>query len=137
MPLIGWLAGRTVETYIRHYDHWVAFGLLAFVGGKMLWEAFRGEKDADPRDPTRGWMLVILSIATSIDALAVGLSMAFLRVSIWVPSAVIGLVAGALTAIGILSGSRIGTKLGRWPQVAGGLVLLGIGARILVVHLLE
>jgi putative Mn2+ efflux pump MntP len=137
MPVIGWLAGRTVEAYIRHYDHWVAFGLLAFVGGKMLWEAFRGEEEAKRGDPTRGWTLILLSIATSIDALAVGLSMAFLRVSIWTPSVVIGLVAAALTAVGILSGSRIGTKLGRWPMIAGGLVLVGIGARILVVHLLE
>lgn len=137
MPVIGWLAGRTVAAAIRDYDHWVAFGLLAFVGGKMLWEAFRGEEETKRDDPTRGWTLVILSIATSLDALAVGLSMAFLQISIWVPSVVIGLVAGAFTTVGILSGSRIGTKLGRWPQVAGGLVLVGIGLRILFAHLLE
>ena len=92
--------GRTVEAYIRDVDHWVAFGLLAFVGGKMLWEARRGEADVRPGDPTRGWILLVLSVATSIDALAVGLSMAFLQVSIWLPSAVIRLVAFAFTAPG-------------------------------------
>jgi putative Mn2+ efflux pump MntP len=134
MPVVGWLAGRTVEAHIRAVDHWVAFGLLAFVGGKMLWEAFRKEEDR-PGDPTRGWMLVILSIATSIDALAVGLTLGILQVSIWIPSVVIGLVACAFTTVGILSGSRIGKRLGRWPQVLGGLVLVGIGVKILVEHL--
>jgi putative Mn2+ efflux pump MntP len=124
-----------VEAYIREVDHWVAFGLLAFVGGKMLWEARRNEADVHPGDPTRGWMLVVLSVATSVDALAVGLSLAFLQVSIWLPSVVIGLVAFAFTVAGILLGSRIGRRLGRWPEVVGGLVLLGIGAKILVEHL--
>jgi putative Mn2+ efflux pump MntP len=134
MPVVGWLAGRTVEVYIREVDHWVAFGLLSFVGGKMLWEA-RHEADVRPGDPTRGWMLLVLSVATSIDALAVGLSMAFLHVSIWLPSVAIGLVAFTFTATGILLGSRIGRTLGRWPEVVGGLVLLGIGAKILAEHM--
>ena len=135
MPIVGWLAGRTVEAHIRDVDHWVAFGLLAFVGGKMLWEARSKEGPAEGGDPTRGWMLVILSIATSIDALAVGLSMAFLKVSIWIPSLVIGIVCAAFTAFGILSGARVGRRFGRWPEVVGGLVLLGIGGKILVSHL--
>jgi len=135
MPILGWLAGRTIDAYIRGYDHWIAFGLLTFVGGKMLWEARRKEEDVQPGDPTRGWMLVLLSLATSIDALAVGLSMAFLQVSIWLPSIVIGLVACAFTAGGILFGSRIGRRFGRWPEAIGGLALLGIGAKILAGHL--
>lgn len=135
MPVVGWLAGRTVEQYIREVDHWIAFGLLAFVGGKMLWEARRDASEAVDGDPTRGWMLLVLSVATSIDALAVGLSMAFLEVSVWAPSVVIGVVAFAFTAAGVLLGSRIGRTLGRWPQVVGGLVLLAIGLKILVEHL--
>jgi putative Mn2+ efflux pump MntP len=134
MPVLGWLAGRTIDLYIRGYDHWIAFGLLTFVGGKMLWEARRTEEQDRPGDPTRGWMLVLLSLATSIDALAVGLSMAFLQVSIWLPSIVIGLVACAFTAAGILLGSRIGRAFGRWPEAIGGLVLIGIGIRILAAH---
>jgi len=135
MPVLGWLAGRTVEAHIREVDHWIAFGLLAFVGGKMLRAAGRDERDASPGDPTRGWMLVVLSIATSIDALAVGLSMAFLQVAVWLPSVVIGLVAFAFTAGGVLVGARVGRTLGRWPEVVGGLVLLGIGVKILVEHM--
>jgi putative Mn2+ efflux pump MntP len=135
MPVVGWLAGRTVEAYIRDVDHWVAFALLSFVGGKMLLEARRGKEEAPSGDPTRGLMLLVLSIATSIDALAVGLSMAFLHVSIWLPSVVIGLVAFAFTAAGVVLGARVGRTLGRWPEVVGGVVLLAIGAKILAEHL--
>jgi len=135
MPILGWLAGREVVAYVSAYDHWVAFGLLALVGGKMLLEA-RHEKQPDRGvDPTRGLMLVTLSVATSIDALAVGLSMAFIRVSIWFPSMVIGLVAAALSAIGITFGSRLGPRWGRWADLLGGIVLLLIGVRILLSHL--
>ena len=135
MPIIGWLAGREVVVYISAYDHWAAFGLLALVGGKMLLEA-RHEKEPDRSvDPTRGLMLVALSVATSIDALAVGLSMAFIRVSIWIPSVVIGLVAATLSAIGIGFGSRLGPRWGRWAEFLGGIVLLLIGVRILLSHL--
>jgi putative Mn2+ efflux pump MntP len=135
MPVLGWLAGMTVASYISGYDHWVAFALLAFVGGRMLWEARPGAKEAAaPGDPTRGWMLMTLSVATSLDALAVGLSLAFLRISVWVPSVVIGVVCAALTALGIGFGSRIGRRFGRWPAAVGGLVLLGIGIKILAGH---
>jgi putative Mn2+ efflux pump MntP len=135
MPVVGWAAGRTVEAAIRDYDHWVAFGLLAFVAGKMLWESRRRAEEAPAGDPTRGWLLLVLSVATSVDALAVGLSLAFLHVSIWLPSVVIGLVAFAFTAAGVLAGARVGRTLGRWPQIVGGVVLLAIGVRILVEHL--
>jgi putative Mn2+ efflux pump MntP len=136
MPVIGWLAGRTLVEYIAPVDHWIAFGLLAFIGGKMIYEAFQ-EKDgeADACDPTRGWRLVMLSIATSIDALAVGLSLALLGVSIWYPALVIGIVAGVLTTIGLDLGKRFGALLGRRMEVVGGLILLGIGIKILVEHL--
>ena len=137
MPILGWLAGNEVVSYISAYDHWAAFGLLGLVGGKMVLEA-RHEKAPDRTvDPTRGLMLVALSVATSIDALAVGLSMAFIRVSIWVPSVVIGLVAATLSAVGILFGSRLGPRWGRWAELTGGIVLLLIGTRILVSHLVE
>jgi putative Mn2+ efflux pump MntP len=135
MPIIGWAVGSTFSQFIGAYDHWVAFGLLTFVGGKMLWEAFH-DHDAEVRnDPTRGLMLVTLSVATSIDALAVGLSMAMLGVAIWLPSVVIGLVAAALTTVGLLLGNRLGRRCGFWAEVAGGCVLLAIGARILISHL--
>ena len=140
MPVLGWLAGTAVAEHIRAYDHWAAAGLLGLIGGKMLHEAWRGGHGgagAGPRrDPTRGVTLVVLSIATSIDALAVGVTVAFLDVSIWLPSAVIGVVAGALSAVGITFGGRIGPRRRRWAEAAGGAVLLAIGARILIAHLL-
>ena len=136
MPVIGWLAGRTLVQYIAPVDHWIAFGLLAFIGGKMVYEAFQENGDeADACDPTRGLRLVMLSIATSIDALAVGLSLAVLGVSIWYPALVIGIVAGVLTTIGLDLGKRFGALLGRRMEVVGGLILIGIGVKILVEHL--
>jgi len=137
MPVIGWLGGRQLAESIQPYDHWMAFGLLTFVGGKMLWEA-RGHHDPGSRsDPTRGMMLVTLSLATSMDALAIGLSMAFMQVSVWVPSVVIGLVAAGLTALGLRFGNRLGAGWGRWAERAGGCILLGIGLHILLSHLLQ
>ncbi len=136
MPILGWLAGRTVEAYVSAFDHWVAFGLLVFLGGKMLWQAAHGgEEGAERADPTRGLTLLMLSVATSIDALAVGLSLAFLRVSIWTPSLVIGLVCAVLTALGVRFGSALGPRFGRWAEGFGGLVLVGIGVKIVLSHL--
>jgi putative Mn2+ efflux pump MntP len=133
MPMFGWLAGREVAEYIHSYDHWVAFGLLSFVGGKMIWEAVmpHDERRSTRADPTRGWSLVTLSVATSLDALAVGFSMAAMGVSIFLPSVVIGLVAGVLTVVGLSFGRRLGAGWGHWAEVAGGLVLLAIGVKIL------
>jgi len=136
MPIIGWLAGRTLVQYIAPVDHWIAFGLLALIGGKMIYEAFQEEdQEAEACDPTKGWRLVMLSVATSIDALAVGLSLALLGVSIWYPAIVIGIVAGVLTIIGLDLGKRFGALLGRRMEVVGGLILIGIGVKILVEHL--
>ncbi len=137
MPLIGWSAGRAVSSFIESLDHWVAFGLLLVVGGKMIFEAFR-EKEAgktSTADPTRGWTLLMLSIATSIDALAVGLSLAFLGEAIFFPSVVIGIIAFAMTWVGMVTGEKAGTYLGRKVEIVGGLILIGIGIKILVEHL--
>lgn len=136
MPILGWLAGQQLAAHIRAYDHWVAFALLAFVGGKMLIESRQEKAPGSKGDPTRGLMLVTLSVATSIDALAVGVSMAFLGVSVWFPSVVIGIVAATLTAIGFGFGSRLGTRWSRRAEAAGGCVLLLIGSRILITDLL-
>jgi len=109
MPIIGWLAGRTISDYIINYDHWIAFFLLVFIGGKMIWDAFKKDDGKIAQaDPTKGISLIILSIATSIDALAVGLSLAFLNITILYPSIVIGIVAAIMTIIGILFGKGLG-----------------------------
>lgn len=134
MPIIGWLAGITVQKWISAYDHWIAFALLAFVGGRMIIEAFEEKEEKAATDPTRGLTMVMLSIATSIDALAVGLSLAMLDVSVWIPSVVIGLVAGVLTVIGMLLGRRLGGTWGKPVEILGGVVLCGIGLKILLEH---
>jgi manganese efflux pump family protein len=123
----------TVQQWIAAYDQWVAFGMLTFIGVKMIREARREQADDAKRlDPTRGLTLVLLSLATSIDALAVGLSLAMLNIDIWIPAAVIGLVCGALTVAGMLLGRRIGTSWGPRVEIAGGLTLIAIGAKILL-----
>lgn len=137
MPVIGWLAGITVQQWISAYDHWIAFGLLAFVGIKMIREAFEEtDEETSPTDPTRGLTMVMLAVATSIDALAVGLSLGMLEVSVWLPAVVIGLVCGVLTVVGMLLGGRIGSLWGKRVEIFGGLVLCGIGVKIVLEHTL-
>lgn len=135
MPLVGWAAGARLADLVADYDHWAAFGLLCCVGGKMLWESRRPKIAAPGSDPTRGISLVTLSVATSIDALAVGLSLAMLEQEVWTPAVVIGLVAAALTAVGITCGGRLGARWGARAEMAGGCVLVLIGLKILAEHL--
>ncbi|MGD2011092.1 MAG: manganese efflux pump MntP family protein [Desulfobacterales bacterium] len=137
MLVLGWSAGLHIRDWIKNYDHWVAFGLLFFVAQGMLRAAFEKEKiEEERRDPTRGVTMVMLSVATSIDALAVGLSLSMLDVSIWTPAIIIGLVASAVTTAGMHLGKKIGTatKLGRYAEILGGSVLLIIGLNILREH---
>jgi putative Mn2+ efflux pump MntP len=137
MPVIGWYAGKAVHEYIAAFDHWVAFGLLAFVGGKMVLEALRGDEESQRwSDPTSGWPLVMLSVATSIDALAVGLSLAMVGSTILIPASVIGLVAATFTATGMVLGRRIGALWGKRVEVVGGFILIAIGLNIVAEHLL-
>ena len=136
MPVVGWLAGLSVERWISGVDHWVALALLTAIGGHMIYEALRGDDEARAtRDPTRGPSLVVLSVATSIDALAVGLSLALLGVEIWFPAVVIGIVAFLFTAAGLHLGRRFGALFGKRMEVLGGVILIGIGLKILADHL--
>ncbi|MFC2071703.1 manganese efflux pump MntP family protein [Chloroflexota bacterium] len=137
MPVLGWLAGRSVVELIADYDHWVAFVLLALVGSRMVWESLHSRDSRSKNtDITKGLLLLTLSIATSIDALAVGLSFAFMEVSIVVASSTIGVVAFVATAIGFLLGRKTGHLIGRRAEAIGGMVLIAIGVKILVEHLL-
>ncbi len=136
MPVLGWIAGTTIETYISAYDHWVAFGLLAFVGGRMIWSGFHPGHEVRKIDPSRGWTLVLLSIAVSIDALAIGLSLGVIGVTIWAPAAVIGVVTGLVSWLGLQLGTRLGEKFGKRTEIAGGIILVFLGIRILLAHLL-
>jgi putative Mn2+ efflux pump MntP len=137
MPVLGWLVGRTVIDFISGFDHWIAFALLGFIGGKMLFESFRdSEEDETATDITRGWLLLTMSIATSIDALAVGLSFALVEVNIALASPIIGIVALGITVVGLQVGKRAGKLLGKRAETLGGLILLAIAFRILLSHIL-
>jgi putative Mn2+ efflux pump MntP len=136
MPVLGWLIGQTVVELIADYDHWVAFILLALVGGRMLWESFRHRDGrAEHTDVTKGLPLLVLSLATSIDALAVGLTFPFLEVNILMASPTIGVVAFLATAVGFLLGRKVGELVGRRAAAVGGLLLIAIGLRILLTHI--
>lgn len=137
MNIIGWAGGLFFRASFELYDHWIAFTILVLVGLNMIRES-RKKHDCDrcPPDPTRGWTLFVLSVATSIDALAVGISFSMLKVNIWLPATLIGLVAFALTVAGINLGRllRNAPIIGSRAEVAGGVVLLTIGVRILHEH---
>jgi manganese efflux pump family protein len=135
MPTLGWLGGTAFSRYIGGFDHWIAFGLLAFVGGRMIYESLRGQACATI-NPANLATLLMLAVATSIDALAVGLSFALLSVSLVVPILVIGAVTFTLSLVGVALGRRVGGFLQSKVAIVGGLILIGIGVRILVGHLL-
>jgi putative Mn2+ efflux pump MntP len=137
MPIIGWAAGIAVQKHIADFDHWVAFGLLSFIGGKMIWGSLSEDsRESNSRnDPTSGWQLVMLSIATSIDALAVGLSLGLIGSAIIKPAVIIGIVAAGFTVIGMVLGRQVGSVWGKRVEIAGGLILIAIGAKIVMDHL--
>jgi putative Mn2+ efflux pump MntP len=136
LPILGWLFGNTIEPLVKGFDHWVAFGLLTFVGVRMIRSGLSKNEEEIVKDPSRGWTMVMLSIAVSIDALAVGLSLGVIGVTIWTPALVIGLVTGALSLIGLRMGNGVGKRFGKPVEVLGGLVLIGIGVRVVMSHLI-
>jgi putative Mn2+ efflux pump MntP len=135
MPLIGFLAGLSVKEHIVNYDHWVAFGLLSAVGGKMIYESFKIGHAEKNFDPSNVLVLLILSVATSIDALAIGITLSLIVSSIAVAVIIIGLVTFALSYLGVLIGKRFGHFFENKIEALGGLVLIGIGLKILFEHL--
>ena len=134
MPLVGFAAGIYLLDDISGYDHWIAFGLLGAVGSKMLWESFRGEK-TESFNSLGLRELLILSVATSIDALAVGLSLAFLNMPILFAAVIIGVVSFLFSLTGFFLGKKAGERFGGYAEIAGGLILIGIGVKILSEHL--
>ncbi|OQY19314.1 MAG: hypothetical protein B6I36_04540 [Desulfobacteraceae bacterium 4572_35.1] len=138
MPIIGWLVGVRMQGVIATYDHWLAFVLLMFIGGRMVHEAMADDREErQRRDPTRGWLLVTLSIATSIDALVVGLTLGVLQVDVWYPALVIGVVAAMFTLSGMFLGRRIGAMWGQRMEVLGGIILCLLAIKILAEHLMS
>lgn len=135
MPVIGWAIGLSLQGIIAEVDHWIAFGLLAFIGAKMIYEALKNNGEEETEKTLKLHTLLTLAIATSIDALMVGLSFAFLQSSIILPVAVIGLVTFTLSFCGFYFGCFLGKKFGHRIEIIGGLILIAIGLRILLEHL--
>ncbi|MCX7816881.1 MAG: manganese efflux pump MntP family protein [Syntrophales bacterium] len=136
MPILGWSGGKLITDLIGGFDHWIAFGLLTYVGFRMIREGMASNEDEKwmYNDPTKGFTLFLLSIATSIDAFAVGLSFAFLKVEILYSSIVIGVMCSIMTASGMLIGSRLGNIMGKRAAIVGGVVLVLVGLKILMEH---
>ena len=135
MTFIGWLAGRQILDLISRFDHWVAFLLLLWVGGKMIVDSLNNDTACKNGDATRGRTLVMLSIATSIDALAIGLSLALIDGSIVKNSLIIGVTSFLLAVAGYLVGDRLGMRFGKRMEFVGGVILIAIGIKVLVSHL--
>jgi putative Mn2+ efflux pump MntP len=138
-PIVGWALGLTFAGFVAAIDHWIAFGLLALVGGKMAWEGFQplpDEQDGDGGSRRGGaWLLIATAVGTSIDAAAVGVGLAFIGANIWIIAASIGFTTFVMTTIGMTIGRAVGSKFGKKVELLGGLVLIGLGASILIEHL--
>jgi putative Mn2+ efflux pump MntP len=135
MPLLGWLAGLGLRDFIAGVDHWVAYGLLSIIGGKMIYGTAAKKSEEKTIDPLNSLVLLGLSVAISIDALVVGLSFAFLKVFVATPIIVIGAVTFILSFIGVFVGNKFGRAVGTKMEIIGGLILIGIGVKILIEHL--
>ena len=137
MPVAGWYGGKTLYNFMSGFDHWVAFVLLAFIGSKMIYESLRiKDIEEDKKDPMNMRILFILAVATSIDAFAVGLSLAFLKVSILLPVLVIGAVTFAMSFAGVYIGARGSHFFEKKIEIIGGLILIGIGIKIFLSYIL-
>jgi len=137
MPAIGWILGKQFESYITPVDHWIAFVLLGYIGGKMIWDAFHEDDEAaKPCDQKLDLKeLFTMAVATSIDALAVGITFAFLKTDIVSAVLLIGLITFGLSFVGVVIGHRFGNKFQNKAEIAGGIVLILIGLKILLEHL--
>lgn len=138
-PLVGWVLGYAASGYIKAWDHWIAFTLLLILGGRMIFAGLRstdGDEEPKPKPERHGfWVLAATGFATSIDAMAVGVGLAFIDVDILPVAAAIGLATFAMVTIAVMVGRLLGNLVGRWAEAAGGLVLIGIGTAILYEHL--
>jgi putative Mn2+ efflux pump MntP len=135
-PIIGWALGRAASRFIEAFDHWIAFGLLLVIGGKMIWDAVRRHDDEEKPSNHSFLVLAMTAVGTSIDALAVGVTLALVDASIIVNALAIGAATFTMTTIGVMAGRMLGEKFGRYAEAAGGLILIVIGCTILFEHTL-
>lgn len=136
MAALGWLAGETIIQYVQAFDHWIAFVLLAYVGINLIRSGLNPERKAFNQDPSTGKILVLLSFATSIDAFAVGLTIALLNVPVFLSICMIGVITLLLSSFGLMAGVKLSSSFGKRMEILGGVILLLIGVRVLLTHLL-
>lgn len=134
MPVLGWLLGSVISDSLKHWDHWIAFAILAAIGSKMIWDGIKNVEEEIKKDISKGMTLVGLSIATSIDALAVGFGIGLIGGEIIIAGAIIGIVASAMSLIGIAVGEALSGKLGNKAMIIGGIALILIGLNIVAEH---
>lgn len=135
MPVIGWFLGSGIQKYIEAYDHWIVLGLLSFVGINMIKSGLEKNTDVEKSDLSKGMKLIMVSVATSLDALAIGIGFAVLNTNILYPSIIIGVVTACLSVIGVQVGNKLGVKFGKKMEIIGGIILILIGIRILLEHI--
>ena len=138
MPLIGWLIGKKIEKFVVSFDHWLAFGLLTLIGGKMILESIKNEEDKKPVNPLDPKVLIPMSLATSIDALIVGVTFAlsYKNLNLYLSTFIIGFTTFFFSMLGILFGKKTGIRFGQKMETLGGIILFLIGLKILLEHLL-
>ncbi len=134
-PLLGWALGSAAQRYIEAWDHWVAFALLSGLGLHLVWKALRGDDGGHGVQGAGLWAIAVAGLATSIDAMAVGVSLAFVEVNILAVAAVIGLCTFTMVSVGVMAGRALGALIGRRAEIAGGIVLIGVGTTILYQHM--
>ncbi|WP_377707700.1 manganese efflux pump MntP [Pseudomonas protegens] len=136
-PVVGWFIGQAATQWVANWDHWIAFSLLLFLGLHMIYNGTRQEAEAEEEKPRQHgfWLLAVTGLATSIDALAVGVGLAFVNVNIWVAASAIGLATMTMVTLGVMLGRAIGTVMGQRAEVLGGVVLIIVGSGILYEHL--
>jgi manganese efflux pump family protein len=137
MAFLGWAAGETIVQYVERFDHWIALALLGYAGINLIRSGIDQERKAFDQDPSTGRVLVFLAFATSIDAFAVGLSIALMGIPVLVSVIIIGLVAFVLSIMGLFAGIRLGETFGKRMEIAGGIILIGIGIQVVLSHLVS
>lgn len=135
MPVIGWLIGRQFIDVISEWDHWIIFGLLGYLGVAMIREGLSDDDEDDDKQFLGAWKMIMLSVATSLDAMAVGLTFAFLPINVWEASTMIGVITFGISLIGVYLGKFMGQFVGKYADILGGGVLILIGTKILLQHL--
>ena len=135
MPTLGWLIGIKIQSYIESFDHWIAFGLLFIIGIKMILESLKSDENDKNFNPLNPKILLMISLATSIDALVVGISFAFIEYKWFLSGMIIGATTFIISMLGILFGKKMGSRFGNKMEILGGLILIFLGTRILFQHL--